>query len=64
MIVRPEDCEENEQFLDGSCLCDELSVRLDSGICFRCVPGSFKSNNVCMPCVIDCISCDNATSCN
>ena len=44
-------------------MCDSFSVRLDSGICFRCVPGSFKKDNLCTPCILNCLQCLNAQSC-
>ena len=57
------DCGENKTLIDGQCVCDDSSILLDGGICFKCVPGSFKSGSNCIPCIRNCLSCSDDQSC-
>lgn len=58
-------CEGN-QTLDidsNNCVCDEFSVPFEN-TCFRCLPGSFREQNVCSPCPLYCLSCTSGQDCS
>ena len=41
-VIKPITCGENKTSANGQCVCDNASISLDGGVCFKCVPGSFK----------------------
>ena len=57
-------CEENKTLVGDECVCDKDSILVSEGVCFKCVPGSFKSAGNCLPCIRNCISCMNNQTCN
>ena len=42
-IRNPLSCGDNQIVENGVCVCDEFSVRQETGECFKCVDGSFRN---------------------
>ena len=63
------ECEkENQVKVEGVCQCDEFSISYTDekgqAICFKCVDGSFKDGNNCLPCPFFCLKCTSSASCD